>query len=548
MKKPESAQRAPSALEQCVVESSAGGFCEGTLVLKGLPLDHVQAYCMGDYTKQARILNGRSVYVGGRDGDMALYFENSHKGWKVTHEESIGVGGFIMCTSDSAITPDRIEASWVVSLGHQPAPYLRVRKFGGRETILELSGPPSAKLAASCMGRYTRDTCGYNDKPTYKGTRLADGKAIWFCEGNWRVGPEEEIGTEFCYISVEECARTPDAVQSMWMAEATPELDKRIQVCSASVQQSPHDAPSQQLSSAPPKLAVIGSGINGDSYDGIYTKQLREVDSRVVYEGGRNGEQAIWCIFRRPNSEHCLLSTWAVGEVENIGTDRFFMSRRQSVSLYNDTHSPAISPDAVTGSWSVPSMVPCSSIRVSKSKKKHTKVIEVKGVPDCYGGLELMNGKYRQSRMVGGRLTFKGGQNGRAEFWFDECTGKWCCRCEDRVGSNGTQCYMEANDTAASPNAVKAPWHVLNGFMPSPRPNVIVPSVEAAEQEVPRLLQLRLCELVAAQQRRCLGCGHEYTAQTEVVFQMECLHHHCVCCEEELGRGVCAVCAEEGGV
>jgi hypothetical protein len=95
---------------------------------------------------------------------------------------------------------------------------------------------------------------------------------------------------------------------------------------------------------------------------------------------------------------------------------------------------------------------------------------------------------------------------------------------------------------------VKAPWHVLTGFEPSPCPNVIVPSVEAAEQEVPRLLQLKLCELVVAQQRRCLGCGHEYTAQTEVVFQMKCMHHHCVCCREELDRDECAVCAEEGGV
>jgi hypothetical protein len=381
------------------------------------------------------------------------------------------------------------------------------------------------------MGRYTRDTCGCNDKPTYKGSRLADGMAIWFSEGYWRVGLEKDIGTIFCYISVEECARTPDAVQSMWMAEVSPEFDKRIRVCSELVQQSPlataHDEP-QQLS-APPKLAVIGSGMHGDSYDGIYTKQLRMVDSRLVYQGGRNGEQAIWCL---------QAGIWVVGEAENIGTERSFMY----------THSPAITPDAVTGPWSVPSMVSCSSIRVSKSKKKHTKVIEVKGVPDGdEGGLALMNGKYRQSSMAGGRLTFKGGQDGSAELWFDACDGKWCGRCEDRVGGTGT-CYMEANDTAASPNAVKAPWHVLSGSKPSPCPSVIVPSIEAAEQEVPRLLQLRMCELVAAPQRRCLGCGHEYTAQTEVVFQMECLHHHCVCCEEELGKDVCAVCAEEGGV
>jgi hypothetical protein len=191
-------------------------------------------------------------------------------------------------------------------------------------------------------------------------------------------------------------------------------------------------------------------------------------------------------------------------------------------------------------------MVPCSSIRVSKSKKKHTKVIEVKGVP-ASGVLTLMNGKYRQSSIVGGRPTFKGGQDGQRVFWFDERRGKWCGGRGDFVGSEGKGgiSFMEATDTAAAPNAVKAVWHAWTCFMPSPYPNVIVPSVEAAEKEVPRLMQLKMSELLAAQQRRCLGCGHEYTAQVEVVFQIACMHHHCVGCGKEYGGNVCAVCVEE---
>jgi hypothetical protein len=189
----------------------------------------------------------------------------------------------------------------------------------------------------------------------------------------------------------------------------------------------------------------------------------------------------------------------------------------------------------------------CSSVRVTKSKKRHTKVIEVKGVPTDEGeGLALMNGKYRQSSMVGGRLTFKGGQDGRGVLWFDASCGKWRGAQQDcgmRI------CTMEATDSAATPNAVKAAWHICTSLKPSPYPNVIVPSVEAAKQEIPRLVQLKMCELMAAQHRRCLGCGHEYTTQAEVVFQMKCMHHHCVCCGEkkELSRDTCAVCAEEGG-
>jgi hypothetical protein len=188
-------------------------------------------------------------------------------------------------------------------------------------------------------------------------------------------------------------------------------------------------------------------------------------------------------------------------------------------------------------------MEPCNSVRVTKSKKKHTKVIEVKGVPtNGNEALALMNGKYRQSSMLGGRPTFKGGQDGKRTLWFDERYGKWRGSRENWVGSG---CYMEVTDTAAAPNTVKARWCITNGFKPSPYPNVIVPSAEAAENEVPRLVKLKMCELMVA--RRCLGCGHEYSAQAEVVFQIACMHHHCVCCGEEHGRDECAVCTEEGG-
>jgi hypothetical protein len=31
------------------------------------------------------------------------------------------------------------------------------------------------------------------------------------------------------------------------------------------------------------------------------------------------------------------------------------------------------------------------------------------------------------------------------------------------------------------------------------------------------------------------------------MFQIACMHHHCVCCGEEDGKNECVVCAEEGG-
>jgi hypothetical protein len=537
--KDEPAQHCSTASEQCIVESSASVFCEATVVLKGLPSEHVHADCMGEYVKQESMLNSRSVYVGGRDGDMALYFDSSS--WIVTTEEDIDDGGFMadgwfLSADDHALAPDRIKAPWSVDQGYCPAPSFRVRKYLGRETILEISGLPSDHDSSSFVGRYTRETCSYNEKPTYKGTRLADGMAIWFCEDSWHVGSKEDIGTHVCSICVDDCARTPDAVQSTWKVGNGVEYDERIQACGALAQQSSSaittsTSQAQQLSSAPPKLAFVGCTMECENYHGVYTKQPRTMGSRMVYEGGSNGKQAIWY----QTGDH--QAGWVLGHADNIGTSSCCMS----------AYSSALTPNAITGPWRVPSMEPCSSVRVTKSKKRHTKVIEVKGVPRDEGeGLALMNGKYRQSSMVGGRLTFKGGQDGRGVFWFDESCGKW--RGVQDHGGAGI-CWMEATDSAATPNAVKAAWHICTSLKPSPYPNVIVPSIEAAEQEIPRLVQLKMCELMAAQHRRCLRCGHEYTAQAEVVFQMKCMHHHCVCCGEdkELGGDTCAVCAEEGG-
>jgi hypothetical protein len=257
----------------------------------------------------------------------------------------------------------------------------------------------------------------------------------------------------------------------------------------------------------------------------VYTKQLRQEGGMAVYQGGLD-EQAIW---QDQNG------WWCVGETDQIGTESCYM-------YVNDP--AAVTPDAVQELWEVGSMKPCSSARATKSKKKHTKVIEVKGVPTDDVTVALFNGKYRQQgRMIGGRPTFKGGQYGYSTLWYDAHHGKWRGSHEKFVGKG--MCTLEAKDTALTPDKVKATWQVFSGFEPSPYPNIIVPSVEAVEQEeVPRLMQLKMSELMAAQHRRCLGCGHEYMAAAEVVFHCSCMHHHCVCCEEEQVGSACAVCTK----
>jgi hypothetical protein len=155
-----------------------------------------------------------------------------------------------------------------------------------------------------------------------------------------------------------------------------------------------------------------------------------------------------------------------------------------------------------------------------------------------------MNGKYRvQALKIDGRPTFKGGEGSNQAIWYSESAGSW------RIGEGcfvGTAVYcVHAKDTASMPNVVKSTWEVVNGYRANPYAKIILPTVEAAEQEVPRQMQLKMAEALVAEQKRCLGCGHQYTLQEDVVYHEECMHHHCMCCGDEQGGDTCAVCAAE---
>jgi hypothetical protein len=329
-------------------------------------------------------------------------------------------------------------------------------------------------------------------------------------------------------------ALTPCAVESLWEVERMPVCGKEVQVCTASTKLTASQV--QLQSAAPVKLALVGLAAN-NPYGGVYTKKQRR--GILFYEGGWDAEKMIL----GKNQEVGQKKTWLVGNKDNV----------QEVLMY--AQDLAEYPDSVT-QWRVPQMTPCSSVRVIKSKKKRSTTIEVKGIPthlpDRYN-LAQYKGKYKQqTRLVGGRATFKGGQDGQRVLWYDDDQGKWRARGGDHMFG----CGMEATDTAATPDAVKTPWSLLVGSVCSPFPNVIVPSVESAEEEVLRLMQLKLLEAILADPHmRCLGCGKLYhtgsftweavhdALHDKVMFQSPCMHHHCACCGDEVG--VCAVCAEQ---
>jgi hypothetical protein len=524
-----------------------------SVVIKGLPADHSLSKAMGVYIEQAERITDRPSFVGGRDNGMRLLFIDSH-GWTVF--DWMGGGKTPLLHSIDSFTKVSTEtisglttSEWLVCEQRKVPSSVGVEKFKKRETMLKLISGGQG-FEALYAGFYERQHRMHDDKYMYS----HDNKAIWFMEGfGWCIGIKEEIGTRRCMMHADDFALTPDAVTSQWMSCVTPVVDLRVHVvlASASVQQ--HDSapavstsihgPRQELHSArentppPQTIAVVGVG---EGYSGLYEKQQGTNDGKVMYEGSRaDGNRMIF------HSD--IGGGWCIGPCGS----------NSAVGCSISLKSSAASPHALGAAWQEGTREPCSSIRVTKSKKKHTKVIEVKGVlsnlKSKHGVLSKvsttrMNGKYRQQALkVDGRPTFKGGEGGKDAIWYNEGAGSWRIGDGDFVGTDVY--YLHATDSASMPNTVKSAWEVLNGLLREPKPyaKIILPTVEAAEQEVPRQMQLKMTEVLAAEQKRCLGCGHEYTLQEEVVYHEECMHHHCVCCGEKEGIDTCAVCEEEEG-
>jgi hypothetical protein len=525
------------------------------VVIKGLPADHPLSKYMGEYVEQAEQYNARPLFLGGRCNDMELSFSNI--GWEVQGDYEGGWATFLYSLGTETL-PHLVTSGWAVCEQRKDPSSVRVEKFKKRETMLKLSGGQGSRYGAVCEGVYRKQDRIHDDKPTYINGNTptyqhidCSNLAIWFTKGyGWCVGIEEMIGTRSCMIHADDFAPTPDAVRSGWMVRMDYVKDSRVQVVLASAECTPSPlgqqqtptpvsanipSPEQELRSAPentpPPLTIAVVGV-GEGFSGLYEKQQHLHAGKVLYEGSRADGNRV--IFHSDEDD----GRWRIGPVGSNGAWGCSIS----------TNSSAASPHTLGAVWGEYAIEPCNSARVTKSKKKHTKVIEVKGVPAHQGhpAFAQMNGKYRQQALkIDGRPTFKGGDGGNQAIWYSESTGSWRA---GRVIFVGTASHlMSAKDTASMPNTIKSTWEILKGTRVNPYAKIILPTVEAAVQEVPRQMQLKMAEVLAAEQKRCLGCGYQYTLQTEVVFHDECMHHHCICCGDEEGSDACAVCAADDG-
>jgi hypothetical protein len=480
-----------------------------SVVIKGLPADHSLAGCMGVYKELVQGINHRPAFVGGDCNDMVLYFNKD--GWFVTHYDN--QDAFVLWSASNGAPPHLTKNPWVVFEHTKvPTPSFQIMKTDKCcETMLEVTGWQGSMFGEKIAGKYSKQARIHDGKPTYM--HCKGSKTIWFEAGSgWCVGDEPGIGRlRMCMFHASDFAPTPDAVQSTWTRKPDPVADPRVQVVLASAEPSPCPAEQESFAgNAALQVAVIGLS---EGYNGLYEKVQHMEGGTVVYQNTHtSGNRVVW--YNKGNGE------WCIGPEGSKDSYGYFAIAATSKLV----HSPLASDLA----WYEPAWEPHSSIRVTKSKKKHTKVIEVKGVPTDDFDLALLNGKYRQqAQVVDGRPTFKGGQDSKQAIWYSVSAGSW---------GIGEACFMgtsahlvHTKGTAATPNTVKATWYVSTTFsILNPYAKIILPSVEAAEQEVPRQLQLKIPEVMVAGQMRCLGCGHQYTSLLEVVFH-ECLFSVCVC-------------------
>jgi hypothetical protein len=483
---------------------------------------------------------------------MLLSFSSSLAGWMISaKEEELEELELFLFSEGTEALSDLATMKWSVCEQRKDPSSVRVEKFKKRETMLKLSSGLGSGYGALFEGVYTKHDSTHDGKPMYaNGDDLI---VIWFQEGfGWCVGQVEEIGTRSCYMYADDYAPTPDAVQSTWMVRRAPVVDPRVQLvlasaeCTPSVLDQQHDpAPvsasipeptlRQELRSAlentpPPTIAVVGVG---EGLSGLYEKQQPTHNGKVMYKGSRADDNRLI---------YYACGLWRIGPCGNNANMGCFIAATSSTA----------SPHTLGAVWQEATREPCSSVRVTKSKKKHTKVIEVKGVPAHHKVLTRLNGKYRQqAHMIDGRPTFKGGDGGNQAIWYSESAGSWRISAGDFVGT-AVYC-LHAKDSASMPNTVRSTWmvtslltiaHTNGGVTPNPYAKIILPSVDAAEQEVPRQIQLKMAEVLVAEQKRCLCCGGQYLLQEEVAFHEECMHHHCMCCGEEQDSDSCAVCVE----
>ena len=161
-----------------------------------------------------------------------------------------------------------------------------------------------------------------NKKPETKAPE--HDKWAWYHAGHegWYVGPEGSVGMGGGYMYVEDRnAATPDAVIAAWNVSEGFKSNSSLTVTAT--------AGGDGI-----RIAGLAAGHDNAPFMGEYTRQAGLEGGKAWYEGGCNGEWAVWYFAGN--------GYWNVGRRKNVGTN--------TKGIFGK--STAATPDAVrAGEW-----------------------------------------------------------------------------------------------------------------------------------------------------------------------------------------------------
>jgi hypothetical protein len=202
------------------------------------------------------------------------------------------------------------------------------------------------------MGAYAIQGRMAGGRPTYKGGS-GDDMSVWYVanHGNWVVAPAAAVGTAGgfserypkAFMSVEDSAATPDAVQGTWKVSEGFKYNSSVTVTqiAGSILLLPRNRTTDLGCCFAGGSGIRISGLPSNHYSarilGDYTKQPGTEGGRPTYKGGVGGSMGMWYSADK--------GFWRVGPADRIGMNGCSMFAKAST---------AATPDAVpVGTWMV---------------------------------------------------------------------------------------------------------------------------------------------------------------------------------------------------
>ncbi|XP_019644209.1 PREDICTED: protein crumbs homolog 1-like [Branchiostoma belcheri] len=164
---------------------------------------------MTSYTLTHQILEGRPVYASDTTADF-LYFYEPYGQWIVG--PSVGTDHGWLYVTDSAMSPDKIQGTWKVSVDHVPTSFPSVQATCAECRQITISG--SIHFQESRMTTYSLTSQIHNGRPVYSSDTRSDYIYYYAPYEEWMVG--DNLGSSYRGLTAVDSHLYPEQVEAVW--------------------------------------------------------------------------------------------------------------------------------------------------------------------------------------------------------------------------------------------------------------------------------------------------------------------------------------------